>query len=49
MALTIEPMRIDNDHLNAGLRTVECRRHWKSDSSGFVIVDGSVIWKVLEG
>ena len=24
---------------------VECRRRWKS---GFVIVDGSVVWKVLE-
>ena len=28
---------------------VECTRHWKSDTSGFVVIDGSIAWKVLEG
>ena len=31
------------------LLDVECRRRWKSDTSGCVIIDGSVAWKVLEG
>jgi len=31
------------------LLDVECRRRWKSDTSGFVIINGSVAWKVLEG
>jgi hypothetical protein len=39
---------------NAGLDkdlqiSIECRRRWKSDTSGFVIIDGNVTWKVLEG
>jgi len=30
------------------LMLVERRRHWKSDTSGFVTVNGSLTWKVLQ-
>ena len=38
-----------HEYVYSCLLDVEHRRHWKSDTSGFVIVNGSVAWKVLIG